>query len=145
MSNLSFHDVFWGKSGKLTLRIKGSKTDPFRVGCHIELVRLDHVLCPVTALGDYLAVRGSQVGPLFVFSDGTFLTRNGLSDIIKSCFPNQNFNTHSFRIGGASAAAQAGVSILVIKELGRWKSDSFLRYIHFPEKELKLAKSMNIS
>ena len=35
---------------------------------------------------------------------------------------------------------------LVIKELGRWKSDSFLRYIHFPEKELQLAKrSMIIS
>ena len=39
------------------------------------------------------------------------------------------FAGHSFCIGVATAAAQAGVSDSVIQMLGRWNSTAFLSYI----------------
>jgi integrase len=41
-----------------------------------------------------------------------------------------NFTGHSMRAGGATAAAQAGVDVRVIKRHGGWKSDAVLVYIH---------------
>ena len=40
-----------------------------------------------------------------------------------------NINTHSFRIGGASAAFSAGASDALIRVMGRWSSDCYNRYI----------------
>ncbi|KAK6195007.1 hypothetical protein SNE40_000528 [Patella caerulea] len=37
--------------------------------------------------------------------------------------------THSFRIGGASLAAHNGLSDSQIRQLGRWRSDAFRKYI----------------
>ena len=45
----------------------------------------------------------------------------------------RNLNTHTFRIGGASAAASAGVPDSVIQILGRWKSDAYRRYIRLSD------------
>ena len=59
--------------------IKCSKTDPFRVGCDIYFGRGSGSVCPKTALGSYLSLRGSAPGPLFMFSDGHPLTRQQLS------------------------------------------------------------------
>ena len=42
----------------VSIRIKQSKTDPFRQGVTIFLGRTDGMLCPVAALMSYLAVRG---------------------------------------------------------------------------------------
>ena len=39
---------------------------------------------------------------------------------------------HSFRIGAASFAADAGMSDSQIRALGRWKSDAFHKYIRIP-------------
>ena len=59
----------------ISLRIKVSKTDPFRVGVTIYLGRTDLDLCPVAALFSYIEVRGLQPGSLFVFQNGNPLTR----------------------------------------------------------------------
>ena len=60
---------------------------------------------------------------------GAFLTRE-LGKILERCFKEEvNLKTHSFRIGGASAAAVAGLPSFVIQQLGQWKSDAFRRYI----------------
>ncbi|XP_074657153.1 uncharacterized protein LOC141910317 [Tubulanus polymorphus] len=40
-----------------------------------------------------------------------------------------SYTSHSFRIGAATNAATNGVPEPVIRELGRWKSDAFKRYI----------------
>ena len=52
-----------------------SKTDPFSKGVTICLGRTDNDLCPVSA---YVAVRGTEPGPLFRFPDKIPLTRDAL-------------------------------------------------------------------
>jgi hypothetical protein len=47
--------------------IKASKTDPFRRGVNVFLGKTDNDLCPVAAVGAYLACRGSKPGPFFIF------------------------------------------------------------------------------
>ena len=36
---------------------------------------------------------------------------------------------HSFRIGAATTAAEKGIEDLLIKAMGRWKSQAYLTYL----------------
>ena len=45
-----------------------------------------------------------------------------------------NYNTHSFQIGAATSAIEAGIS--TSKMLGRWKSDTYQCYVRTLSKEL---------
>ena len=122
--------VSFGMGGRVTVQVTASKTDPIREGCQIRLVQIASVFCPVAALRSYCRASGITGGPLFQHSDGSYLTRGTLSGILRSCFRRElNLKTHSFRIGGASAAAAAGVPYYVIQKLGRWKSAAFKMYI----------------
>ena len=138
-SELGLQDVSQGDFGDYVLNIKCSKTDPFKEGFKLQLTSLDSVFCPVVALQRFLSVRGSVLGPLFIFSDGSFLTRNKLSSLIKNCFPNLFLDTHSLRIGGATLASQLGVSPLLIKN-GSLRSNTFMRYIRYNETDLSMAR-----
>ena len=51
----------------LVVRIKASKTDPFRQGVSIYLGRTRNDLCPVSAVLGYMVQRGMQDGPFFRF------------------------------------------------------------------------------
>ena len=51
--------------------------------------------------------------------------------------PAELFGTHSLRIGSATAAAEAGIPMKIIKAMGRWSSDGYHRYIHTPHKILR--------
>ena len=42
----------------------------------------------------------------------------------------QYYNLHSFRIGGATALAGAGVTLEQIKAMGRWDSDSEVAFVY---------------
>ena len=59
----------------ISLRIKQSKTDPFRVGVNIFLGATRSDVCPVQAKIQYLAVRPSEPGPLFITGAEAPLTR----------------------------------------------------------------------
>ena len=93
--------------------------------------------CPVHIILDYLSLRGSMPGPLFRLADGSPVSRaifnDKLSMAIKYCgLDPSRYKGHSFRIGAASYAADAGMSDSQIRALGRWKSDAFHKYIRIP-------------
>ena len=118
----------------VTLHLRQSKTDPFGVGCFIYLGRTNTNPCPVAAVLNYLSVRPSTPGPLFVFASGSPLTRAGLVDHLRESLrqagiDSSQYSGHSFRIGAATAAAAAGYSDSAIQSFGRWKSDAFVSYI----------------
>ena len=93
--------------------------------------------CPVQIILDYLSLRGSGPGPLFCLADGSPVSRaifvDKLSMAIGYCgLDPSRYKGHSFRIGAASYAADAGMSDSQIRALGRWKSDAFHKYIRIP-------------
>ena len=122
---------------RVFINVKISKTDPFRQGAIVRLFRLNSLLCPVSATSTYLHTLTSHQGPLFQFQNGSFLTRNWMAGFLKSVFPfTNNINTHSFRIGGATAASSQGIPDTIIQIMGRWTSDCFKKYIRVSDQEL---------
>ena len=68
----------------IQIRIKQSKTDPFRKGIDLYVGKTGSSLCPVAAMMNYLMVRGTKrLGPLFIFSDGRVLTRQRFVDAVR--------------------------------------------------------------
>ena len=117
------------------VNIKISKTDPFREGQIIRLAASNSSVCPVRALQNHLRNCNLPNQPLFTFADASYLSRQILSNILKSLLPKHNcspFSSHSFRIGAATTAAAAGIPEWLIKVLGRWSSDCYERYIKTP-------------
>ena len=124
--------------------LKASKTDPFKSGCVVRVGVIQDNMCPVTALHRYHSSHLSCQGLLYVFSTNIFLTRNPITSLLRTCFPNDPaINSHSFRIGGASAAASAGVADSTIQILGRWTSDAYRRYIRISDNLTRRVASVN--
>ena len=125
----------------IRIHIKQSKTDPFQQGVHVCLGKTDNDICPVNSLLAYLVRRCGTPGPLFVMEDGQYLTRElfraQLNTILQEAGLNaKDYNTHSFRIGAATSAREAGISDASIQMLGQWKSDAYKVYIRTPREEL---------
>ena len=59
----------------LTVLLRQIKTDLFSNGVTIHLHRIDDVLCPVAVVLAYLAIRPPEPGPLFLFRNGSTLSR----------------------------------------------------------------------
>ena len=77
--------------------VRASKTDPFRSGVTIRMGATDDEFCPVRALYAYVRLRGPAAGPLFRFSDGTYLIRRHLDYLIRhGITANATLHTHSF-------------------------------------------------
>ena len=117
----------------ILLHLRESKTDPFKEGVVLRIGSTNSSVCPVQALSRYIMTRGNTEGPLFMFQDGSLLTRSVMSTMLSSCFPGLSLNTHSFRIGGASSAASNGFTDAAIQILGRWSSDAYKRYLHYSD------------
>ena len=104
---LSMSDVSVDSSANpqiVTLRVKSSKTDPFRQGVNVCLGRTDNDLCPVAALLGYVARRGTAPGPLFRFEDESPLTRDALVRELRSALQLAGidpslYSGHSFKSG----------------------------------------------
>ena len=85
----------------------------------------------------YLAVRSPNPGPLFVFQDGTPLSREQLIAHQRKALQQigldvANYSGHSFGIGAASTEARAGFSDSFIETRRRWQSIAFTTYIRTP-------------
>ena len=136
-AHLTFQDVVVDRADKprkIKVTIKASKTDPFREGVDIHLGWTGQKLCPVAAMLAFLVKRKEGPGPLFRFEDGRPLTRPRLVREVKRALEEAGASStgisgHSFRIGAATTAAEQGVEDSTIKDLGRWRSNAFQRYI----------------
>ena len=125
------------KGSIIFLHIRSSKTDPFRQGTTIRIPSINSELCPVVALQNFLSFRGLSQGPLFRFHDGGQLQRGHMQWLLRQIPGSLNLNTHSFRIGGATAASAAGIPDSTIQILGRWSSNAFKNYIRFSDDTIK--------
>ena len=118
----------------MRVRIKASKTDPFRKGAEIYIGRGVYPLFAVEAMMAYLMQRGNAPGPLFLLQDGRPLSRVCLTDwlrqILSAAGFQGNFSGHSVRIGAATVAAPNRVPDHLIQALGRWSSNAYQLYIH---------------
>lgn len=139
-TTLTAADVTWS-AGYAHLKIKTSKTDPFRQGCIVRLSPTKTSLCPIAALTQFLPYHTDKSRPLFTFFDGTYLTRRRLSTILQQALPlaSNQFSTHSFRIGAATTAASAGLPRWLIQQLGRWNSDCFRTYLRISNSQISNA------
>ena len=123
------------------LRIKQSKTDPFREGVTIYLGATGKDICPVKALLAYIAIRPPDPGPLLLTQSGQPLSRQMLVSRLQKAVANaglnsDHFNGHSFRIGAATSAAKNGIEDSLIQTMGRWKSSAYKLYIKLPKDQL---------
>ena len=142
--HLAWGDVAVDNPSKPTairIKLKRSKCDQFGAGVDVHLGHTNSPLCPVTALLAYMASRRDTPGPFFRDDRGRPLTKatfvHGIRQALSQLgFPAEQFAGHSFRIGAATAAAQAGLEDSVIQALGRWSSAAFLLYIRTPREQL---------
>lgn len=134
----------------VAIRLKKSKTDPFREGVRITIGRTNNEVCPVVALLAYLARRGEGPGPLFRWQDGRALTRDQFVKAVrrtltKAGLPAEQFAGHSFRIGAATTAATMGLEDSLIQTLGRWKSAAYLLYVKLDPSKLAAVSAIMAS
>jgi hypothetical protein len=129
-----------------SILIAESKTDQLRAGVRVRVAGRS----ATRALSHYLAKRApthTPNSPLFARADGSPLTHAFLVESTIALAKKANisftdpqsgrqFSGVSFRKGGATALAEAGVPDRIIQELGRWKSFCYKRYIHASELSL---------
>ena len=121
--------------------LKVSKCDQFGKGVEIFIGRTNSTICPVAAILSYMVARGPSAGPFFQFADGSPLTKARFIGEVRSALAlagldPSSYSGHSFRIGAATSATQAGLEDSTIKALGRWSSTAFLTYLRTPKQHL---------
>ncbi|XP_055330564.1 uncharacterized protein LOC129582958 [Paramacrobiotus metropolitanus] len=120
----------------ITVCIKRSKTDQLGSCVVLRLNATNRSVCPVRAYERYNHSRTTKAcadGPLFTFRAGQHLTRASVLHHIRKLLwdhtERDRLNTHSFRIGAATTAADENIPEPDIMRAGRWKSTCVRRYI----------------
>lgn len=128
-------DVILNHTDKsVSVTIKSSKTDQYGLETKLVLNSEFVNLSLYDQLHQYLLVRPCINGSFFCHFNHEKVTRYQVTVILKSAlrflgYNENDYNTHSFRIGTATHAAKMGKSDDEIMTIGRWKSDSHKRYI----------------
>ena len=129
VSDISFKD------NMMFITLPSSKTDQMANKTRIEIPNyINQSICPVQNMKRYLKVRPKIAGSLYCHLNNKILTRYQVSAMLKRSlkylnFKDDDYNTHSFRIGAATSFAKLGKSDQDIQKMGRWKSYSYQRYI----------------
>ena len=96
-------------------------------------------LCPLKALRNVRKyIKPDAHDPLFRLPSGDVFTyrmfQARLRRVLVAVGVDQakEYSSHSFRRGGATFAYLCGVPAEIIKILGNWKSDCYLKYLHLP-------------
>ena len=89
-------------------------------------------ICPIYNLEKYLDLRGNGEGNLFMGNDKP-LSKVTFSKMLKTSSKaagfKKTFSSHCFRIGAATYASKIGRTGPQIKQMGRWKSGAYNRYL----------------
>ncbi|VDI42408.1 Hypothetical predicted protein [Mytilus galloprovincialis] len=83
--------------------------------------------------------------PLFFKENGNALDRDfvirSLRHVLDICGYNSSlYNGHSFRIGASTSVGSVNIQDHLIKTLGRWRSDSYCRYIRISKDTIRKAQ-----
>ena len=141
-------DIKLVEHATLTINIRRSKADQWGKGALISIGCSRDKRCPVRAMNRYLkSACLPDSAPLFQFRYGSPLTAKTFRALLryhlrKIGLNSRKYNTHSFRIGAATAAAKAGFSESKIMHLGRWRSKAFQAYIQFTPSHTTAAAEM---
>ena len=135
--------VFTGDG--LTVHLRCSKGDRLRDGVTIHVGWSSSPVCAVSAMLHYrritssLAISTLPQAPLFTDATGHPINPTWFADKLKQeAFKSGlrgDVTPHSLRIGAATTAWRAGFSDSQIQTLGRWKSDSFKKYLRKSSKD----------
>ena len=93
--------------------------------------------CPVELIQNYTSLRkpySSDLEQFLIFADGSPLKATQFRAVLKQLLTQLGLNpefydTHSFRIGGASDLLRLGYSVTEIKMRGRWRSNAVFKYL----------------
>lgn len=142
--------------GGISIFIASSKTDKDKKGMRTTLAKRGDSLCPVRAFIDYASLVPVQMrSPHAFFALSTKKKNFSHSRLASSSFVGRvkhwiqmigldpvNYSGHSFRRGGATAMARAGISPEIIQIQGRWRSDAYKLYLQVGVESLLKASSI---
>jgi hypothetical protein len=149
---LLLQHLSWNTSGEqFTILQTSAKADQFGTRSDMQFGQSNHALaCPVLQLRSWIKLRQRQGEKLtnqsYLFpcrqTDGslgamnTYQFRAALSKVLTEIgeTANPRAKNFSFRTGLASTAAARGISDAGIQAAGRWKSQTYLRYVR-PSRE----------
>ena len=148
----------------LKIKILHSKTDQWRQGDEILVVRTTNSICPVAMLECYMQMTGMfwedqcfLFRPIQASKKGQILRASG--KISYSClreafrkktanpgFPLEKFGLYSLRAGGATTATNANVMDRCFKRHRRWRSQNTKNgfYKDNVESRLEVSKSLGL-
>ena len=121
--------------------LRRSKCDQAGKGADVVVGKTGSDVCPVTAILEFIELRGSQAGPFFIDSAKKPVLKPWFVAQLREVlgrigFPPMDFAGHSFRIGAATTASLVGLEDSMIQTLGRWRSAAFLQYVRTPKERL---------
>ena len=100
--HLSLDDVnfrpSWGNPEHSSIRIKGTKTDPFRSGQIILIEKTNESVCPVKAMKTFISVRNSTSRHLFIHASGQPQTKDSFTSETRQPLSPACFNQYTSRI-----------------------------------------------
>jgi len=123
----------------LLVKVRKAKNDQAGVG-HVIMLGAsvnDSQLCVIRWFERYCRMRarqGTKSEFLFATHDDKQLSKTTPSSLLKKAVESIGmdptmYGSHSARIGGTTEASKSGVSTLLLKNHGRWKSDVVYDYI----------------
>ncbi len=122
-----------GNEAAYRIRFRSYKHSPDLIPDFIMVPSGHPILCPVLIMDQYLAVRKDVGEALFVDRVGP-VTRLELDNLLTDCLNHlgwdvNSYESHSFRIGRATAWMEQGYSPAQIMQMGRWRSDAYKVYL----------------
>ena len=120
----------------VSIRCTKTLQNKSRILEHPLLLNSGNILCPVSALDRmFHLIQVPSHCPAFCSPSGKpinyWTCYNFIKDIIDRAGLNgDKYNSHSFRRGGCTLAAQSGIIDWKLKKMGDWKSNCFQEYIH---------------